>query len=72
VTPGRRALLGKGRFRIARKPGRITLKLTRRGRRVVRRGGYVRVVFVAARCRNCSNPPNRFTGFTTYIRRDAA
>ena len=72
VTPGRRVLLGKGRFRITRERGRVTLELTRRGRRLVRRGGYVRVVFVAPRCRNCANPPNRFTGFTTHIRRDAA
>ena len=67
-APKTRLLLGRGRFSVPSggSDGTIEAVLNERGRRRLRRGGYMRVVFARAACRRCAEE-DRYSGFTTFI-----
>jgi hypothetical protein len=75
VTAGQRLGLGRGRIDIERTRKQIrhkvVVRLNARGRKHMRRGGYVRVViFSPGRpCHGCTNPRPVKSGFTTRMKR---
>lgn len=75
VTAGGRLFLGRGRIAISRarnseRRHEVVVPLNARGRKYLRRGGYVRVViFGSGRPCGCLNPMPVKSGFTTLMKR---